>query len=206
MQNAPIYRRCSTEEQAANANGLNAQEDVCRAYAARNGLNVAGVFTVAKRDRIGRLEPMQMAMIQRAVERKGARILSAANEGTEDDEPSSILMRRMVDAFAEYERLIIGARTKAALGAKRRRAEKCGGPCPFGFERGPDKPGANGQPIKTLVESPVEQEALSLMRSLRAGGAKLGAIAAELTARGIQRREGAVWEHSYLSRLLTKTA
>ena len=51
----------------------------------------------------------------------------------------------MVDAFAEYERLVIKARTKAALGAKRKRGEKTGGAIPYGSELGPDKPGANGK-------------------------------------------------------------
>ena len=58
-------------------------------------------------------DPLSMAMIEAAVKRHGARIVSAAGEGTEDDDPSSILMRRMIDAFAEYEKLIIGARTKS---------------------------------------------------------------------------------------------
>ena len=68
-------------------------------------------------------------------------------KGTEDDDPSSILMRRMIDAFAEYEKLIIGARTKSGLAAKRRRGEKTGGMVPYGFEQGPeDRPDWQGDP------------------------------------------------------------
>jgi DNA invertase Pin-like site-specific DNA recombinase len=236
MTKAAIYLRVSTEEQAESMNGLNAQEDTARAHASRAGWEVIDVFTdgavsggvgleqrpalldaisalgrgdvllVAKRDRIGRLEPLAMAMIEAAVKRRGARIISAAGEGTESDDPASILMRRMVDAFAEYEKLIIGARTKAALGAKRRRSEKTGGPVPYGFERGPDKPGPDGSTIKTLVPCQAEQEVISLVRELRAAGLTLEAIAGELNGRGVQRREGAKWEHSYISRLLKKAA
>ncbi len=232
-----IYLRVSTEEQAESKHGLNAQEDAARAYAARMGWTVVGVFTdagvsgseglerrpalldliatlgkgdvllVAKRDRIGRLDPLAMAMIESAVRRRGARIVSAAGEGTEDDDPSSILMRRMIDAFAEYERLIIGSRTKAALGAKRRRGEKTGGAIPYGLELGPDRTGPNGTVIKTLVPCKAEQEVLALMRELRANGMALEAIAAEMTSRGIQRREGGVrWDHGYISRLLRQVA
>jgi DNA invertase Pin-like site-specific DNA recombinase len=216
-------------------NGLNAQEDAARAYAVRSGLDVIGVFTdagvsgsvglekrpalldaiaalgkgdlllVQKRDRIGRLEPFAMAMIERAVQRKGARIVSASGEGTEGNEPSDVLMRIFVDGFALYERLVIGSRTKAALGAKRVRGEKTGGAIPYGFERGPDKPGPKG-PIKTLAPCPAEQEVLAMMKTLRAGGMTLPEIASELTARGIERREGGTWEHSYISRLLKKSA
>lgn len=59
------------------------------------------MLIVAKRDRLGR-DPMVVAMIESAVKRKGARIVSAAGEGTDSDSPTDILMRRMVDAFAEY--------------------------------------------------------------------------------------------------------
>jgi DNA invertase Pin-like site-specific DNA recombinase len=232
---ATIYLRVSTDEQAENKNGLNAQEDASRAYAARLGYEVAGVFIdagvtgsvgledrpalmdaiaelgkgdillVAKRDRIGRLEPLKMAMIEAAVQRKGARIVSAAGEGTEDGDPSSILMRRMIDAFAEYEKLVIRARTKAALGAKRRRGEKTGGLIPYGKMLGEGKSGPNGTIIKTLVTCPDEQEVLGLIRELKAGGMTLRAIADELNARGIHRRGGSNWDHAFICRIL-KTA
>jgi DNA invertase Pin-like site-specific DNA recombinase len=226
--------RVSTDDQAESGLGLAAQEAACRLCAARLGVELASVHAdegvcsvdpidkrpglleaiaslgkgdvliVAKRDRLGR-DPIVVAMIEAAIKRRGARIVSAAGEGTESDGPTDVLMRRIVDAFAEYERLIIKARTKAALAVKKGRREKTGGAVEFGYERGADKPGAKG-PIKTLVECPAEQEALSLMKSLRAGGMKLDAIATELTLRGIQRREGATWEHTYISRLLKKMA
>ena len=85
------------------------------------------VLIVAKRDRLGR-DPIIVAMIEAAVARRGARIVSAAGEGTETDGPTDVLMRRIVDAFAEYARLIIRARTKAALGAKRQRPIDTRGP------------------------------------------------------------------------------
>ena len=110
-------------------------------------LGKGGVLLVAKRDRIGRLEPMAMAMIERAVQRKGARIASAAGKGTENDDPGFILMRCMVDAFAEYERLVIKARTKAALGSKRKRGEKTGDD-PLRLDVGPSKPGRTARPSR----------------------------------------------------------
>ena len=44
------------------------------------------------------------------------------------------------------------------------------------------------------------------MKTLRTQGMTLETIAAELTACGVERREGGAWEHSYISRLLKKTA
>jgi len=223
-----IYLRVSSEEQAQSMHGLNAQEDAARAFAARMGWEVIGVFTdaavsgslglehrpamleaiaalkrggvflVSKRDRIGRLDPMAMAMIEAAVRRCGARIVSAAGEGTENDDPSSVLMRRMVDAFSEYERLVIKARTKAALQAKTRRGEKTGGQSPYGYELGNDG--------KTLVPNQAEQEVIGLVRELRAQGETLQAIAKTLNDRGIQRRGGGQWDHQFISRLMKRAA
>jgi hypothetical protein len=82
--------------------------------------------------------------------------------------------------------------------------EKTGGAIPYGWMLGETKPGANGKSIKTLVPCPAEQEVLDLMKTLRANGLTLVEIAAEMTAWGIERREGGAWEHSYISRLLKK--
>jgi DNA invertase Pin-like site-specific DNA recombinase len=81
----------------------------------------AGVLLVAKRDRLAR-DTVLAATIERAVECDGAAVRSADGLG-EGDAPEAVLMRRIADAFAEYERLVIRARTRAALadvGTRRR--------------------------------------------------------------------------------------
>jgi DNA invertase Pin-like site-specific DNA recombinase len=218
--------RVSTDEQAESGLGLAAQDAACRACARRLGLDLAAVFSdeaassvdpfdkrpelvkaiaelrrgdvlvVAKRDRLGR-DPLVVAMIEAAVARKGARIVSAAGEGTETDGPTDVLMRRIVDAFAEYERLIIKSRTRAALAVKKSRNERVGG-VPYGFQLAPDG--------VALVLCAAEQEVLSLIREMRAGGSTLQAIAAALDGRGIHRRGGGSWDHGFISRLLSRAA
>ncbi len=90
-----------------------------------------GSFLVARRDRLAR-DVVNAALIERVIQRAGARLVSCAGEGTEQDDPSSQLLRSIVDAFAQYERLVIRARTKAALDRKRARGERLGR-LPFGF-------------------------------------------------------------------------
>jgi DNA invertase Pin-like site-specific DNA recombinase len=153
------------------------------------------VLLVAKRDRLGR-DPLVVAMIESAVTRKGARIQSAAGEGTDSDSPSDVLMRRMVDAFAEYERLIIGARTKAALGAMKARGERTGG-VPYGYALGADG--------KQLITHEREQAALAVVRLLRKGGASFRAIATELTVRGYVPRGGAAWHPQTIKNIAEAT-
>ncbi len=221
------YLRVSTDEQADSGAGLDGQLDACQRFADRAGGDLVGPFSdegisgakglddrpqllaaiaelsrgdvllVAKRDRLGR-DPILVAMIESAVKRKGARVVSAAGEGTDSDDPSSVLMRRLVDAFAEYERLLIGARTRAALQAKIRRGQRCGA-VRFGYDLGPD--GA------TLVENQAEQAIIDRIRALQSQGKSLRTIADELNRECVPTKEGrAGWKHTAVKRILARTA
>lgn len=138
----------------------------------------AGVFAVAKRDRLAR-DVMAAAMCERMVADAGARIVSAAGEGTDGNDPSAMLMRRMVDAFAEYERALISARTRAALAVKRTRGEATSH-APYGFRA------VDGR----LVADEGEQAVIARVREARARGLTVRAIAEELAAAGIVSRKG----------------
>jgi DNA invertase Pin-like site-specific DNA recombinase len=181
------------DEGVSSVDPLDKRPELLEAVAA---LGKGDVLIVAKRDRLGR-DPIVVAMIEAAVARRGARIVSASGEGTETDGPTDVLMRRIVDAFAEYERLVIKARTKAALGAKRNRGERVGG-IPYGFQLGTD--GVH------LVADQAEQAVLAEIREMRASGETLVNIAAELNRRGIQRRGNGRWDHGFISRLLKRAA
>ncbi|HYC76206.1 MAG TPA: recombinase family protein [Planctomycetota bacterium] len=212
MPNAVAYSRVSTDSQSETGLGLHAQRTAIDAAARRLGVDVASwhenagvsgstsaeervglmaaignlrrgdVLLVAKRDRLGR-DVVNVALVERLVERKGARIVSAAGEGTDSAEPTALLMRRIVDAFAEYERLLIGARTKAALRAKRGRGERAGN-VPFGYVAD-----AAGR----LTAHADEQRVLSFMRERRTAGDSLRADAAALDAAGVRPRGGGRW-------------
>ena len=210
------YIRVSTDEQADSGLGLEAQRAAILAkypdaaiYADegqsatksdRDGLHAAlqalaadDLLVVAKRDRLAR-DPMLMAWIELECKKCGAKIASIAGEGTENDDPTSILMRRIIDAFAEFERLQIAARTKAALTAKKARGEKTGGDVPFGFDAD-----ADGR----LRANQSEQETLEAITELRSRGWTLRAICAEMESRGIKTKMGKTkWQPMVISRLL----
>jgi DNA invertase Pin-like site-specific DNA recombinase len=158
-------------------------------------LTKGSMLVVAKRDRLGR-DVFVVAMIERLVQKKGARIVSVAGEGTETDDPSSMLMRGMIDVFGQYERLIIGARTKAALKAKKDRGQRIGH-IPFGKRLAED--GIH------LLPDDGEREVLSFMSTLRACNNSIMKIANELNKHGKLNR-GAKWSKSSVHRLLPKIA
>lgn len=154
----------------------------------------AGLLVVAKRDRLAR-DPLIAAMVEAAAKRSGARVVSAAGEGTDNDDPTSLLMRRIVDAFAEYERLIIGARTSAALAVVRASGRKTGGAVPLGFK-------VNGDGRSLYVDE-AESAILARIRSEAAAGASAGAIAASLNRDGVKAR-GSRWFPTTISRVLSR--
>jgi DNA invertase Pin-like site-specific DNA recombinase len=223
--NAIGYLRVSTDDQAESGLGLEAQRASITAAAARLHLSLtrvvieAGVsgalalterpalldavsalgrgevLLVAKRDRLGR-DVLEVALIEKSIAARGARVVSAAGEGTDNDEPNSLLMRRLMDSFAEYERLVIRARTKAALAAKRARGERIGN-LPFGVQLAEDE--------VHLEPAPVEQRLLARIRALRDQGLTTRQIAADLNAEGHRTRRGTAWRFQYVARNLKRT-
>jgi len=126
----------------------------------------AGLLVVAKRDRLAR-DAMTSAMIERLVERVGARTCSADGAGNGAG-PEAVLMRGMMDLFAQYELAVIRARTKAALAVKKARGERVG-QVPYGWRVSP-----NGV---TLERHEAEQAAIARAVDLRRRGSTLKHIA-----------------------------
>jgi DNA invertase Pin-like site-specific DNA recombinase len=214
------YLRVSTDEQAESRLGLDAQLDaITRSVGepsaiyqdaglsgsnprrpgllgALAALGRGDTLVVAKRDRLAR-DSFLAAWIDKECLRRGARVVSAAGEGTDGDGPADVLMRRMVDAFAEYERAIIGARTAAAMASLRRQGRHTGGDVPFGYRIAEDG--------KHLVADADEQEVLVLVRQLREQGWSLRAIGAELELRGTISRTGkTTWHPQVVKQLLAQ--
>jgi DNA invertase Pin-like site-specific DNA recombinase len=151
--------------------GLTAALDDLRAHR-------AGVLLVAKRDRLSR-DPILTAMLERLVEREGARVESAAGVGN-GHSPESQMMRRMIDAFAEYELALIRARTRAALDVKRQRGERISRFVPYGT-----KLAADG---RTLEPEPEEAKVVALVVKLRGEKKAYREIVEVLTKRGVRSR------------------
>lgn len=224
LSRAVGYTRVSTQDQATSGLGLEAQQLAIETAATRLGLSLVQTFSdagvsgglaleyrpallaaldalcggdvllVAKRDRLGR-DVLNVSMIERLVERRGARVHSAAGEGSEDDSPTGKLMRQIIDAFAEYERALIRARTRAAMAAAKARGQRVGW-IPYGSQL--DSTG------RFLEPNSDEQAVLAEVRRLRVRGGTMAGIAETLNQRGIRTRHGRPWQRSAIQQLLER--
>lgn len=221
---AVILVRVSTEHQANSGLGADAQEASCVEYAKNHELTVGAVhlelgvsggldldkregllaaindcgkgdvLLVSKRDRVSR-QMLVMAMVERMLQKKGARLVSADGVANEDT-PEAALMRSIITSFAVYERSLAKTRTKAALAAKKAQGKRYTRRPPFGWDF------VDGQ----MVKNSREQEALELINQLRGEGHTLRAIADELAERGFNSRSGKKLGVGTLSKVLKRAA
>jgi DNA invertase Pin-like site-specific DNA recombinase len=220
---AVAYLRVSTDEQTL---GPEAQRAAIETWAAREGITIAswrddlgisgaaeltdrpglegaisdlrahnaGVLAVAKRDRLAR-DLAKVREILVLVHLAGAAVRSA--DGASDAEgPEGVLLQTMIDAFAEYERLLIRTRTKAALDRKRAKGEAVGRP-PYGFR-------VSKTDGKRLVESPGEQAVIREIVRLKRADAPEREIAEELTRLGHVSRVGKPFLQTQVHRIIAR--
>lgn len=223
-----VYIRLSKDYKTQKSNGLESQFDQCNKFSEKLGIPIDRVFfdkgfggaihahnrpglndaidclnkddiiLVAKRDRLARGEPL--TFIEYAIKKKKAKLLSAADEGTngKEDDPMAYMMRGMTDVFSEFERKLIGWRTKNALQAKIARGERCGR-LRYGYQLAPD--GIH------LEENPEEQEVLRKIKEMRDRKFPISVrrIAKHLNDQGIYNRNSK-WDHNTVYDKVKKVA
>jgi site-specific DNA recombinase len=163
---------------------------------ALNALQPGSILLVVRRDRLAR-DTLTAAMAERIAAKAGATIQSV-HGGCDDTTPEMVLMRTMIDAFAQYERALISMRTKAALRTKRDKKEKTGGDVPYGWQLRSD-----GVHLEVNAK---EQDAIFAARKLNAEGHSLRAIAQQLVELGHRPRKGNAWHPETVKHLLSAKA
>jgi len=97
------------------------------------------------------------AMIEKALKEKNCKLRSIRGQGTEGESPQDKLMRRIHEAFAEYEREMIAMVTSEKMKIHQSNGRAMGGRPPFGYDK------VEGQ----LIENNQEQEVIDYIGSLR---------------------------------------
>jgi DNA invertase Pin-like site-specific DNA recombinase len=102
-------------------------------------------------------------------------------------------------AFAERERAVISARTKAALAVKKAQGVKLGNP------RAADA-AAKAQAANRAQAARFAANALPIVRDIQRSGARtLRDIAAALNARGVRTARGGAWHSTTVRNLLLRS-
>lgn len=152
-------------------------------------------LVLAKLDRLTRSVGDWSSLIKEFFRDEKKRLFSVG-ESIDTRTASGRMMIGMIMLIAEWEREVIGERTRDALQAKIRRGERCGS-VRFGFDLAADS--------KRLVPNPGEQETIERLRSWRAEGRTLREMAAMLAELGIETKEGSrLWLPTTIKRILAR--
>ena len=144
--------------QVFNDRGISGKEEERpKLWAAIDALDEGSVLLVFKLDRLARNVYLSEC-IRRAVLKVGAKIIAiqgdVAGEG-----PEQIMIRQVLACVAEYERKIIGIRTKYAMKHHQTRGRRMGRYAPYGLMIDPKDP-------KKLIPDPTEEPAMKLIADL----------------------------------------
>jgi DNA invertase Pin-like site-specific DNA recombinase len=197
--------RVSTDEQAQSGLGLDAQRDKIVEHVARSGHQLvatfedaisgktldrpglaaalaeiesgrAGGLIVAKLDRLSR-SLLDFASLMERSRREGWSLI-ALDLGVDTSTPQGELMATVLASFAQFERRLIGERTKSALAVKRSQGARLGRP------------------------REMADEAIVRIRELRDEGLTFEVVAKQLTEQGIATPRGGKWTAQGVHRAL----
>lgn len=160
---------------------------------ALNSLRKGSVLVVAKRDRLAR-DVLLAAWISKEAKKRGAKIISCAGEGTEDNTPTGRLLSAIIDAFSAWEREQIAQRTRDAHARLKANGRWPGGKPKLGYRI---EAGA-------LVVDEREKETVELVRHLRALGKSYAEIVERLNTEG-HRARGKRWHVNSVRRILAQS-
>jgi site-specific DNA recombinase len=155
-------------------------------------------LVVAKLDRLTRsLRDWQRLIEEHFGDQAGKRLFSV-DESIDTRRASGRLVLNVIMTVAQWEREVIGERTKDALAAKIARGERCG-KVRFGQDLAPDG--------RTLVPNEREQDAIRRMREWRAQGKTYRDLCEMLEQLGIETKEGGkLWLPMTVRRILGRPA
>lgn len=144
--------------------------------------NGTELVIVERLDRLARDLMIQESIVA-DMKRSGFEIISALEPDMCSDDPSRVLMRQVLGAFAQYERSMIVQKLRGARERIRAKAGSCEGRKRYGVRPG-------------------EAEVIERMKQLRQQGTAVDKIAATLNADGIKPRAGELWYATSVYRVL----
>lgn len=164
---------------------------------ALHALKKGWVLIVRSFDRLYRDSTMGLYIIKTEIEKKGANVISITDGGASADSPDAKLVRGVLLLLAEYQREMIRAKTRAAMRRHQSRGRIMSSKIPYGYIRDEKDP-------KRMKPYEPEQEVIRVMENLRTTDKSLRAIAGHLNGKNIKSKEGSLWHHYQVKRILER--
>jgi site-specific DNA recombinase len=227
MKKAIGYIRVSTEKQAEEGVSLDAQKEKIRAWCDMHDYELvaieedAGVSGKSMKKREGLRQALarvekgtalvaysfsrlarstrDLLDIADILQKRDADLVSIS-ERIDTSGATGRLVFTILAALAQFERELIGERTKSSLDHKKRVGEAYS-PTPFGFDR-VERDG-EGEKARLVVNED-EVRLLEQMKTMKEEGASLRGIASMLNACGVKPKRGAKWHASSVKKMLER--
>ena len=175
----------------SGAAGLDKREGLAEAI---ETLHRGDELWVAKLDRLAR-DTYLNAYITLQVEKKGAKVISATEEGLNGDDDMAIFMKTIISAFATFERATIASRTRSTLRMKAARGERVSRFARYGTD-------IDTGDAKRVVSNPEEEKVLGLVKEMKEEGRSVADIHRHLNASGIPTKHGnETWHYGQVYKL-----
>ena len=218
------YARVSTDEQAREGVGLEAQQVRIRAYAQAKDLPLGDILVDEGRSGKDLKRPALQELLARCdrgdvahvivwkldrLTRRTRHLLSrvedtflakhielhSVSESLDTSTPHGRFVLTIFGGLAQMERELIGERTRSALAFKRENGQPTSHP-PLGFR-------VNGNRHR-MIPVPKELEIVQWILDRWRSGLSYRAIAAKLTADGVPTKQGARWHHGTVARIVQR--
>ncbi len=215
------YVRVSTEDQAKEGVSLDAQEEKIRAYCIVKSWELGGIYrdegiSGKSLDRPGIQEVLKLierkeveALIVYKIDRltrsvkdlnflvelfeKKAFSLVSLQESLDATTATGRLMMNLLASISQWEREVIGERTKMAMNFLKQNKKVYSRPV-YGFDT----------VERQLIENPEEQETIRFMMRNREEGFAYEEIANYLDKNGIKTKRGGIWKANTVRKILNR--
>lgn len=223
---AIIYTRFSPRRNADTSESCETQEAICREHAEKQGWPVGSVHAdkdmsgsdasrpglaaaiaalrrgdvllVYNRDRLAR-SVLIAELTKQQVSMAGATIVAVSGDiAGDDNDPTVVLVRQVLEAVAEHARKQIAARTRDAMLQHQRNGRRMGRFAPYGYKVDPLDP-------SRLEAVPVEQVAVEEIRSLHAGGMSISEIRLVLDEAMPEAARAGKWRYNTIKNIIERS-
>jgi DNA invertase Pin-like site-specific DNA recombinase len=231
-ERAILYARFSPRKNSQDCDSIDRQLVVMREYCDEHGIEVMGEFSdealsgadydrpglwdsvaalkrgwiliVRDYQRLARDATLAM-VIEQKIKQRGCSLMATENGDlvTRDEDPSTKMMRTIMHAFAEFDRAVRNARTRAGMLRNQRNGRRQSSIPPYGWRSDADSElNEYGRPSGMLHDA-AEQVAIDRMRELREAGASYRSICETLKTEGHPPRANE-WHPATVLRILKR--